>query len=404
MLPSSESSSGRRLRVLYSFPHKIGAGQICATAWHQVDGLHRAGVDVIVRPGAVHRPLPGVRCMPTLALGRLRLPYRVLGRNGSCALHDWIVARWLRRHRHAVDLVHAWPLGALRTIRTAKALGIPVALERPNAHTRFAFKVVAEECRKVGIELPAEHSHHSNDASLRIEEAEYRECDALLCPSDFVAETFRAHGFGDRQIVRHRYGYDETRVRAGEQDKRPANAGLVALYAGGCAPRKGLHLALEAWLASGAQESGEFIVCGDFVPGYREKLAPLLAHPSVRVLGHRKDLPEIMRRSDVFVLPSVEEGSALVTYEARGSGCVLAVSTAAGAVCADGVDGFLHSPGDVATLRHQLSRLASDRGLWGRLRAASLAGATELTWSHAGAVLADAYRTVLSRVQHAARE
>ena len=44
----------------------------------------------------------------------------------------------------------------------------------------------------------------------------------------------------------------------------------------------------------------------------------MLAHPSVQVLGHRTDVPELMRNSDILVLPSIEEGSALVTSEARG--------------------------------------------------------------------------------------
>jgi glycosyltransferase involved in cell wall biosynthesis len=59
----------------------------------------------------------------------------------------------------------------------------------------------------------------------------------------------------------------------------------------------------------------------------------MLSHPSVRVLGHRNDVPELMRKSDILVLPSIEEGSALVAAEARGSGCALLVSEAAGAVC-----------------------------------------------------------------------
>jgi glycosyltransferase involved in cell wall biosynthesis len=42
----------------------------------------------------------------------------------------------------------------------------------------------------------------------------------------------------------------------------------------------------------------------------------MLSHPSVQVLGHRKDIPELMQQSDVLVLPSIEEGSALVTSEA----------------------------------------------------------------------------------------
>jgi len=36
-------AEGKQIRVLYSFPHKLGADRICTTAWHQVDGLAAAG-------------------------------------------------------------------------------------------------------------------------------------------------------------------------------------------------------------------------------------------------------------------------------------------------------------------------------------------------------------------------
>src|SRR5579871_2173665 len=95
----------QRIRVLYSFPHKIGADRICTTAWYQVDGLNTAGADVLVHPGVVHRPLPaGVRVKPTLARGDVRLPYRVLGRVRTLDLHDRIVARRLTKLAGQVDV------------------------------------------------------------------------------------------------------------------------------------------------------------------------------------------------------------------------------------------------------------------------------------------------------------
>ena len=33
------ASQSGTMRVLYSFPHKLGAGRICTTAWHQVAGI-----------------------------------------------------------------------------------------------------------------------------------------------------------------------------------------------------------------------------------------------------------------------------------------------------------------------------------------------------------------------------
>ena len=52
------SLSKDRIRVLYSFPHKLGAGRICYTAWQQVRGLAAVGADVLVFPGAMQRGTP----------------------------------------------------------------------------------------------------------------------------------------------------------------------------------------------------------------------------------------------------------------------------------------------------------------------------------------------------------
>ena len=148
------------VRVLYSFPHRLGAARICHTAWQQVNGLLGAGASVLVFAGSLSRELPPEAVIrPTLAYGKFRIPYRVLGTERACALHDWIVSQRLKRLAGKIDIVHAWPLGSLRTLRTAASLGIPTVLERPNAHTRFAYEVVQKECEKLGIVLPPGHEH-----------------------------------------------------------------------------------------------------------------------------------------------------------------------------------------------------------------------------------------------------
>jgi glycosyltransferase involved in cell wall biosynthesis len=168
------------------------------------------------------------------------------------------------------------------------------------------------------------------------------------------------------------------------------------LFAGGCAPRKGLHYALEAWLRSPAHRDGLFLIAGEFVPDYARALSPSLAHPSVKVLGFRKDIPDIMRISDVLVLPSIEEGSALVTSEARGCGCVLLVSESAGAICTHMENALVHTTGDTNRLAEHISMLYSDRSLLENLRAASIASVKEITWRAAGVRLLDVYRSVIS--------
>src|SRR5208282_2595276 len=117
-----------------------------------------------------------------------------------------------------------------------------------------------------------------------------------------------------------------------------------------------------------AHRDGTFLIAGTFIPGYADLLSSMLSHPSVKVLGERNDVPELMRKSDILVLPSIEEGSALVTSEARGSGCVLVVSEAAGAICRHMENALVHGVADVAALTQHFTVLHSNRALLENLR------------------------------------
>jgi len=398
------SLSDRRIRVLYSFPHKLGADRICYTAWQQVNGLAAAGADLLVYPGALHRPVPaGVKVHPTLARGKARIPYRLLGSMRAFALHDRIVSRRIEKLRDDIDIIHTWPLGALQTLKAAARLGIPTVLERPNANTRFAMEVVQKECERLGVALPPDHEHAYNHEKLRREEEEYALATRLLCPSDFVVRTFLDKGFAEEKLARHIYGFDENAYYPSGEARDPKR-GLTMLFVGVCAVRKGVHYALEAWLKSPASQEGTFLIAGEFLPAYAERLAPMLSHPSVKVLGHRNDVPELMRKSDILVLPSIEEGFGLVITEAMGSGCVPLASEACTELCRHMETGLVHRVGDVATLTQQITTMHEDRALLERLRAACLRTVNQITWTAAGAKLLDVYRETLYSRQETALE
>jgi glycosyltransferase involved in cell wall biosynthesis len=386
-----------RIRVLYSFPHKLGASRICYTAWQQVNGLAAAGAEVHVHCTALARPVPpGVHVDATLSRGGFRLPVRVLGSFATFALHDYIVARRLRKLAGQIDIIHTWPSGALETLNAARQLGIPTVLERPNAHTRFAFESVQKECERLGVQLPPDHEHAFKPDVLEKEEAEFRSATKLLCPSEFTLQTFVDQGFSRRQLARHIYGYDERTYFPDPRASKPDRSrGLTVLFVGVCAVRKGLHFALEAWLASAAHRTGQFLIAGDFLPAYREKLARQLGHSSVHVLGHRNDVPSLMRQSDILVLPSIEEGFGLVCTEAMGSGCVPLVSNACTDLCEHMKDSLVHQVADVAALTQHINLLHQDRDLLWRLRTAGLQKAPSITWTAAGHVLANVYRGVV---------
>jgi glycosyltransferase involved in cell wall biosynthesis len=139
------------------------------------------------------------------------------------------------------------------------------------------------------------------------------------------------------------------------------------------------------------------MIAGEFLPEYAEKLAPMLTHSSVRVLGQRNDVAELMRDSDVLVLPSIEEGFGLVCTEAMGSGCVPIVSDACTDVCEHMQTALVHRVGDVEALTEHISLLAGDRVLLQDLRSAGLSLRDSLTWNAAGVRLLDAYRETISQ-------
>ena len=394
-LGKSVRQKQRPVRVLYSFPHKIGASRICYTAWQQVNGLVEAGADVLLFPGAVSRAVPpGVEVRPTLARGRVRIPYKVLGSMRAFALHDYVVSRRLEKLVGQVDIVHTWSLGALRTLKAAARLGIPAVLERPNAHTRFAYEVVQKECERLGVALPVDHEHAYNEEVLRIEEEEYRLAYRLLCASEFTVQTFVERGFAREQLARHIYGVDEKAYYPDatlQDSKQP----FTALFVGVAAVRKGLHYALEAWLRSPAHRDGKFLIAGDLLPAYGQKLAPMLAHPSVHVLGHRNDVPVLMRTSNVMILPTIEEGFGLVCTEAMASGCVPVVSDACTDICRNMENALVHHVGDVEALTQHLTLLYENRSLLARLRAQGLSEVPKITWTAAGVRLLDVYRETI---------
>jgi glycosyltransferase involved in cell wall biosynthesis len=390
------------MRVLYSCPHMLGKPGISTTALHQIRGLVEQGVTVDVVCTSSQHDLRGPRRMiETLKLAGRRVPHRALGVHRAYAYHDWRAARVLGHLRDDIDLVHTWPAGCLRTLATARRLGIPGFREVPSAHTQSAYEDAAQEADSIGVELPLGHHHRYDARHLDRELQEFAAADFLLVPSSYVERSFLERGHAPEQLIRHRYGFDPGSFTVSAADGGLNGNGLTAAFVGRGEPNKGLHHALRAWVESGAGERGRFIVCGEVLPAYRERLATLLAHPSVQEVGFVADVGRVMHEADVLVLPSITEGSALVTYEAQASGCALLVSDAAGAPCEHLQEGLVHARGDVATLTEHIRLLDQDRDLLRKLRSQALANSTRLTWSGAAERLADAYLEGVARFRRA---
>ncbi|MHB1914765.1 MAG: glycosyltransferase family 4 protein [Acidiferrobacteraceae bacterium] len=100
----------------------------------------------------------------------------------------------------------------------------------------------------------------------------------------------------------------------------------------------------------------------------------------VNLLGPRAEIPEILRRSDIYILSSKSEGMPIALLEAMATGLAIA-ATAVEAVpemIVDNVNGLLVAPGDPDALANAIAQLIDDPVLRTRLGARAAKDACSL--------------------------
>jgi|LGOV01.1.fsa_nt_gb glycosyltransferase involved in cell wall biosynthesis len=110
-----------------------------------------------------------------------------------------------------------------------------------------------------------------------------------------------------------------------------------------------------------------YLICGEGpLENYLKELTKeLKIDDRVRFLGYRKDIPEICRASDLFVLPSYQEGLSVSVMEAMSAGLPVICSSIRGNtdLIEEGKGGLLHKPEDVDQISKELEQLINDKEL-----------------------------------------
>jgi glycosyltransferase involved in cell wall biosynthesis len=283
----------------------------------------------------------------------------------------------------------------LRSGRTAQRRGARYVCDRGSSHIRYQDRVLREEYARWGM-----HFRGVDPRIMAREEAEYEQADAILVPSSFVRQSFVEMGVSPAKLRLAPYGVDLTRFHPVD---RPCPGRFDMIFVGGLSLRKGAHYLFSAFEA--LDHAHKTLTIAGVVAA---EIAPALErfaehNPAVRVLGHvqQGELKHLMSRSHVLVLPSVEEGLALVQAQAMACACPVVATRNTGAenLYDDGVEGLIVEPRDQEALTCALQKLADDPQLRERFSAACLQRVAGIGgWDQYGRLVTGVFRELADPV------
>jgi len=257
--------------------------------------------------------------------------------------------RWARE----ADVFLAYNGCALSTFSALQGSGTRRVLEVVNSHVSYQDELLAEEHDRCGLSYKGVFSA---EKCRRLQE--YEICDHILCPSSFVARSLIARGIPQSKILRNSYGF-----RRIPTDGRPPvmRNGKRLLYVGSVSVRKGLRYLIEALrLVKWPGVTLDIVGPMTGATGLENMTLP----SNVKFHGVLKtvELGAMFSQSDVFVLPSIEEGQALVVGEALGFGLPIITTENSGAddIITDGREGYIVPIRDAPAIAEKIEKLLGD--------------------------------------------
>ncbi len=196
------------------------------------------------------------------------------------------------------------------------------------------------------------------------ERAEWELADFIVCGSDFVKEGIRQiNGPVDKCVVVP-YGIDQTLFRTNRDTQQPEKRKLHVLTVGRLGLRKGTPAILES--AKKLKDMADFRLVG---PGTVPDATRNTLSSNVSIIGPvpRLEVHRHYQWADVFLLPSVCEGSATSTYEAMAYGLPLVVTPNTGSIARHQEEGLVIEATDPDAICEAIAQLYDDPDLLHRL-------------------------------------
>lgn len=336
-------------------------------------------------------PLKKVTTFPWFAV-----PQMVLGRIGIRAgerrLNRLVIEtfdRWVARRLKTCDVFHCLSGFGVRSHQAARQFGALTVCDRGSSHIVYQDRILREEYQRWNVPFKG-----INPWIIDRELAEYESCDLNLVPSMFAYRSFVEMGVPATNLRKMSYGVCLTQFRAVPK----LDQTFRVIYVGALSLRKGVAYLLQA-LAGLDLPAFEVWLIGSVAPEVRSLLAKY--EDKFRYLGiiPRAEMHRYYSQGSVFVLPSVEEGLALVQAQAMACGLPVIATTNTGAedLFTDGVEGFVVPIRNPEAIRQKVLYLYENPDVRQQMAAAALDRVRSLGgWDTYGEQITNCYRAALT--------
>jgi glycosyltransferase involved in cell wall biosynthesis len=310
---------------------------------------------------------------------------------------DRVVAQALVSDRPAAGVFFS-DVASEFALPACRRLGIPSVLSMVHGDVREERRVLEIEAETApdffpiylgNGEVDREEMAWLHDRRLRDIEL----ADRILVPSEHIAGELIRHGTPREQIAVVPYAADTRRFMPEPGKKHEKNCKF--LFAGGITQRKGIKYLLEAWRLVRRPEWRLQLLGA--LPADTGPLRPYL--DEVECLGRfpHAEVPAQMASADVFVFPSLFEGSAVVTYEALACGLPCIVTAEAGSVVRHRREGLVVPARDVEALAAAMERLGTEAAYRAECSASARTQAEAHDWPRYHDAIIEAVRCVTGR-------
>ena len=282
------------------------------------------------------------------------------------------------QHRAHVRAVYAYEDCALQLFRAAEKTGARRVYDLPIAYWELAQRLLREEAERYPDWEPTLGGTRDSHEKLARKTHELQLAELVVCPSNFVLDSLPQTTRDEKRCVVVPFGSPE--LPGGVTDKSARSGPLRVLFAGALTQRKGLADLFAAMKLVDSTDV-ELVVMGSLLrplAWYREQLPNFTYEPP----RPHAEVLRLMRSCDVFVLPSLVEGRALVQQEAMACGLPLIATRNAGGddLITDGETGFLVPIRSPEVLAEKISWCAADRKRTYGMGIAAQRRAAQLTW------------------------